>query len=139
MKNEVWSHQTQLRVRGYELDSYRHVNHAVYANYLEQARWEFLAEQGLSLAKLDQMKRWPVVVRLEIDYKRPAFIDQVLTVRSRVSKVGGASFEISHEIIHDLALVVSARVIAAIIDETGKATRVPDEFRRLQDLPGTSS
>lgn len=34
-------------VRGYELDSFGHVNHAVYLNYMEQARWEIVRELGL--------------------------------------------------------------------------------------------
>jgi len=36
-----------FEVRGYELDSFGHVNHAVYLNYMEQARWEIVRELGL--------------------------------------------------------------------------------------------
>ena len=36
-----------FKVRGYELDSFGHVNHAVYLNYMEQARWEIVRELGL--------------------------------------------------------------------------------------------
>jgi len=36
----------RLSVRGYELDSYNHVNNAVYLNYYEQARWQLMKETG---------------------------------------------------------------------------------------------
>jgi YbgC/YbaW family acyl-CoA thioester hydrolase len=40
----------RIRVRGYELDSYGHVNNAVFFNYFEQARWEFFQVHGLLTA-----------------------------------------------------------------------------------------
>ena len=135
MPPEPWTHRTTLRVRGYELDSYRHVNHAIYPSYLEQARWELLSAHGLSLGELDRMKRWPVVVRLEMDYKKPALIDQELEIFSRISRIGRASFEVDHEIRFEGALVVRAKITAAVIDETGRATRIPEEFQRMVYAP----
>jgi YbgC/YbaW family acyl-CoA thioester hydrolase len=129
-----WNHRTKLRVRGYELDSYRHVNHAVYLSYLEQARWEYLSACGLSLLELDRIKRWPVVVHLEMNYKKPAFMDDELEILSRVHAVGRSSLTIEHEIHCRGALLLSGKVTAAIIDETGKATRVPEEFQRMATL-----
>lgn len=131
MERSLWNHETQLRVRGYELDSYRHVNHAVYLNYLEQARWEFLSEGGLSLRKLDELKRWPVVVRAEIDYKKPALMDDVLTIRSRIPRLGNSSFDIEQEISCGDSLIARSKITAAVIDETGRPTRIPEEFKRL--------
>jgi len=134
MDSTTWNHRTKLRVRGYELDSYRHVNHAVYLSYLEQARWEYLSACQLSLPELDRLKRWPVVVHLEMNYKKPALMDDELEILSRVSKLGRASMEIEHEIHCNGSLILSGRVTAAIIDETGKATRLPEEFLRMATL-----
>jgi YbgC/YbaW family acyl-CoA thioester hydrolase len=134
MDTASWNHRTRLRVRGYELDSYRHVNHAVYLSYLEQARWEYLSASGLSLAELDRMKRWPVVVRLEMNYKKPALMDDELEIFSRVTQLGRASMEIEHEIRCNGSLILSGKVVAAITDETGKATRVPEAFERMTTL-----
>ncbi len=134
MDSTTWNHRAKLRVRGYELDSYRHVNHAVYLSYLEQARWEYLSACGLSLSELDRLQRWPVVVHLEMNYKKPALMDDELEIFSRVSKLGRASMEIEHEIRCNGALILSGKVVAAIIDETGKATRLPEEFHRMASL-----
>jgi len=63
------SYRTHLIVRGYELDSYQHVNNAVYLNYLEQARWEFFRDQGF-LGMLEQQHLFLVVIEINIRYQR---------------------------------------------------------------------
>jgi len=44
----------ETEVRGYELDSYEHLNNAVYINYTEQARWKILYDEGLLKSLLDK-------------------------------------------------------------------------------------
>lgn len=57
----------QLSVRGYELDAYGHVNHAVYVNYFEQARWEIFKQTGL-LDHLNDHRQLLVVTEMQIRY-----------------------------------------------------------------------
>ncbi len=60
-------HEYYLEVRGYELDSFNHVNNAVYLNYLEVARWKFLQE----IKWLDYMLReslQAIVIETTIKY-----------------------------------------------------------------------
>ncbi len=128
-----WNHRYSLKVRGYELDSYRHVNHAIYLSYLEQARWDYLASRGLTLKKLDEIQRWPVVVHLEIDYLKSALMDDELVIWSRLADLGRASLEIEHEIQRDGKPIVRAKIRAAIIDENGRASALPTEYRALAE------
>ncbi len=132
MDTSGWTHETRLRVRGYELDSYRHVNHAVYLSYLEHARWELLAGAGWTLDELDRIKRWPVVVHLEIRYRKSALMDDELLILSRVPHVGRATFDVEHEIRRNGELLIEARIRAAVIDEMGRPSRIPDEFKSLR-------
>jgi acyl-CoA thioester hydrolase len=74
-------HQTVLSVRGYELDSYGHVNNAVYLQYLEQARWVFMKEKGL----LDQIFKdglFLVVVDTHIRYVQEANLFDELVIET---------------------------------------------------------
>lgn len=73
--------------RGYELDSYGHVNNAVYLNYFEHARWEFFRELGLLtlLAELDVVA---VVTEIRIRYQREVKIFDELTIDSQCNPEG---------------------------------------------------
>jgi len=63
----------ELEARGYELDSYGHVNNSVYFNYTEQARWdvfrnlglyEMLASKGLKIVLVENQMKYIRQVRL---------------------------------------------------------------------------
>lgn len=73
-----------LQVRGYELDSYGHVNNAVYLNYMEQARWALFRETGI--LDLCINNEWLMVVAdIHIRYSREALLFDPLTVHTSLS------------------------------------------------------
>jgi YbgC/YbaW family acyl-CoA thioester hydrolase len=67
--------------RGYELDSYNHINNAVYLNYFEHARWEFFRQADLYdfLLKNDNL---PVVTDVHIRYQREIRLFDELMIES---------------------------------------------------------
>lgn len=67
--------------RGYELDSYNHVNHAVYLNYFEQARWEILKELDL-INYLKENKYLLIVSDIHIRYMREIKIFDELVIKT---------------------------------------------------------
>ena len=80
-------HRMALVVRGYELDSYGHVNNAVYLQYFEQARWEFMKDQGM-LEKITGDELFLVVVDTHIRYMRESslFDELVIETSCKVEK-----------------------------------------------------
>ena len=70
-----------LTARGYELDSYNHINNAVYLNYFEHARWEFFRQLGLS-DFLKENDNLPVVTDLHIRYQREIKLFDELRIES---------------------------------------------------------
>jgi YbgC/YbaW family acyl-CoA thioester hydrolase len=75
----------KLNVRGYELDSYGHVNNAVYLNYFEQARWEILREKELLKWFMDN-HLFLVVTEMKVRYSSEAKLFDELLIRTRVAK-----------------------------------------------------
>jgi YbgC/YbaW family acyl-CoA thioester hydrolase len=67
--------------RGYELDSFNHINNAVYLNYFEHARWEFLREMGLYDLIMDNGIKL-VVTDIHVRYQREIRIFDELKVES---------------------------------------------------------
>ena len=81
---------TQLRVRHYEMDALRHVNNAVYQNYLEQAAIEHSEHLGLTLDVYRELGGVFVMRRIEIDYLRPAVAGDTLEVRTWLQEMRGS-------------------------------------------------
>lgn len=128
-------HTTELTVRSYELDPFDHVNHAVYLNYLEQARWESLAAGGFP-ASLLKAQDWAIhVVRLEVEYRKPCFQDQRLRVRTRTDHVRKTAVTLAQSIFRiddgpDADPAVRALVTTVFMGADGRPMRIPEQARR---------
>ena len=79
------------RVRFRDLDPMGHVNNAVFLTYLEQARVAFFSEMGAATG-LEDMNM--IVARVEIDFKAPVRLGQVVEVSVRTSRFGTKSFDL---------------------------------------------
>jgi YbgC/YbaW family acyl-CoA thioester hydrolase len=124
-------HICRLEVRGYELDSYKHVNHAVYLSYLEHARWKLLQDAGILRDDLDRWQRWPVIAHADVTYLKPTFIGDALEVRSEVIEHGRTYFVVGQTIARDGTPVLRARMRVVIVNEKGRPAEAPPEIRRL--------
>jgi YbgC/YbaW family acyl-CoA thioester hydrolase len=132
-----------LTVRSYELDVFGHVNHAVYLNYLELARFDALEEGGFPPQMLEE-NGWAIhVVRVEVDYLKPTFQGQILRVQTQVERFRNTSMTIAQEIRRlvdgpnaDPAL--RSRVTIVWIGQDGRPVRIPAQARQSLggDLPG---
>jgi acyl-CoA thioester hydrolase len=70
-------------VRGYELDSFGHVNNAVYMNYIEQAQWEMLRKTD-TFSYLQENGIVPAIIEINIRYIREAKIFDEMVIKSRI-------------------------------------------------------
>lgn len=126
------SFRVPFQVRDYECDLQGIVNNAVYQHYLEHARHEFLRSCGLSFADLTAQGIHLVVVRAELDYRRPLRPGDRFEVRlrcQRLSKVRGLFLqEILRE---DGERMLAARIEWTAVDPAGKPQRLD---KRLDPL-----
>ena len=126
MSDKVYT--TNITVRSYECDSYSHVNNAVYLNYLEHARMDFLHQIGFEYKKVVAAGWIMPVTHIDIHYKNSAVLDDDLTVESKSVKLGAVSGTI-HQIIkkNDGAVCAEAEVTWATVKD-GKLTPLPKEY-----------
>jgi thioesterase-3 len=89
---------THIKIRGYHLDLYGHVNNARYLEFLEEGRWSF-AEENLDFKVWERLGLVFSVVNININYRRPAFLGEVIEIRTWISRIGKASATIRQEII----------------------------------------
>ena len=121
-----------LRVRTYECDSNGHVNNANYLHYLEYARYELLRDVGFDYMAMIEAGYGIYVARIEIDYKKPARIDDELSIKSWPIKKGAVSGIIAQEIWRGEDMLIQAKVTWAFVDSKGIPTKIPPEW----DKPG---
>ncbi len=125
-------HSLLARVYYADTDFSGLVYHARYLEFLERGRSDYLRLAGVRHTELLEGTRgerivW-VVRRMEIDFIRPARMDDVLTIDTRTEKISGARIFMAQEIRRGDETLVKARVEAAIIGENGRPKRFPDEW-----------
>ena len=116
-------HAIKIKVRGYHLDMYQHVNNARYLEFLEEARWHYV-ESKLDLQGWIKDGLGFVVVNININYRKPASLNQILEIKSEMSKISHRSATIKQEIFLDgtTILIADVMVTFVIVDvHTGKA------------------
>ena len=129
--------QTTIKVRGYHLDVYQHVNNARYLEFLEEARWEWL-EEVEAFHWLQEQKLAFVVVNININYRRPAVLGDVLTIDSEITQLNGKSGIIAQRVLlaGQETVVADAALTFVCIDlRIQKAVALEGELReRLMRL-----
>lgn len=106
--------QTQIKVRGYHLDVYQHVNNARYLEFLEEARWDGL-ENSDSFQWMTAHNIAFVVVNININYRRPAVLSDLLTITSQLQQLNGKSGILSQVItLEPEGLVVADALITFV-------------------------
>lgn len=130
--------QTTIKVRGYHLDVYQHVNNARYLEFLEEARWQWLEEVDAFHWLMQQQLAF-VVVNININYRRPAVLGDVLQIESEVSQLNSKSGIIAQRVLldSDQTVVVADALLTFVCIElrTQKAVPLEGELReRLSAL-----
>lgn len=124
--------ETTIGVRTSELDAFGHVNHAVYLNYFEHARFEALSEAGFSWSVLAE-REWAIfVVRIEVDYLAEAKREDELLIRTWAESFRRTSLVLAQEMVRaddPSTTVARARVKAVWIGPDRKPMRVPEDVR----------
>ena len=81
MSNHVFEYP--VTIRELHLDSFGHVNNAVYAQLYEEARWDFITKNGFGLDRINELQIGPVILDMKIRFKRELLNREVITIKSR--------------------------------------------------------
>lgn len=109
------------------------VYHARYLHFMERARTDYLRSLGVEQSNLfassDEGLAF-MVHRMEIDFKAPARMDDIVTVLTRTEKAGGAKMILEQEIRRGDQLLIAAKVIIAVVNRHGRPRRLPEDLAR---------
>ncbi len=121
-----------MQVRDYECDLQGVVNNAVYQNYLEHCRHEYLKTLGIDFAELTGQGVHLVLVRAELDYKFPLRSGDRFRVGTTIERVSPLRFAFEQDIFRypDQRLVLHAKIIGTAVNEKGRP-QLPERLAKI--------
>ena len=122
-------HELPQRVYFEDTDFSGRVYHARYLHFMERGRSDYLRLLGIHHRELAEKGLTFAVSRMEIDFLRPASIDDVLIVRTAAKETSGARVVVAQEILCGEERLVDATVTVALIGPGGRAARLPPDIR----------
>jgi len=118
-----------LKVYYEDTDSGGVVYYANYLKFLERARTEALFSIGFSNKKVQENYNSLIIVKsCNIEYKKPAHLEDELKVRSFVKSITKTSFFMNQIITKDEEIIVEAQVHLVFVNKDGKPVKIPDEI-----------
>ena len=121
----------EMAVRDYECDMQGIVNNSVYQNYFEHVRHEYLKSIGIDFKSYTEKGIHLVVVRAELDYKKPLKSGDVFLVRLQLVQESKLRFAFFQDIIReDEEVAVKAKIIGVALNRQGRP-HIPSEFNEI--------
>tara|TARA_B100000989_G_scaffold210523_1_gene159714 strand:+ start:759 stop:1214 length:456 start_codon:yes stop_codon:yes gene_type:complete len=133
-KNEsnIWPISTEIKVNWGDMDALGHVNHSVYAKWMETVRMMYFSEIGM-MNLYDDSNIGPILARIEIDYELPIVFPDVVTVSTSVSRIGNSSFDMRYKIeslSNNGKSAATGSVVCVVLDySSGMPHKIPLKLR----------
>ena len=121
-------HQLPVRIYYEDTDFTGIVYHANYLRYLERGRSDFFRAVGISHTELAQQDTGFAVIRMELDFKCAAKIDDALVVRTLYERVEGVRLHVSQRITRGDETLLEAKAVAVCISLSGRPRRPTAEM-----------
>ena len=119
----------KLKIYYEDTDSGGVVYYANYLKFLERARTEALFSIGFSNKKIQNLFKSLIIVKsCNIEYKKPAYLEDELKVRSFVKSITKTSFFMNQIITKNDDVIVESQVHLVFTNKDGKPVKIPDEI-----------
>jgi acyl-CoA thioester hydrolase len=123
------SDEITIRVRYAETDRMGLVHHANYIVYFETGRTELLRNRGHSYRELEDAGHYLVIVEIGCKFKRPAYYDDLLTLKTIVERVTHVKIVHRYELRRDGLLLAEGHSTLACVDREGRPQPLPEILR----------
>lgn len=122
-----------IRVYYEDTDAGGVVYHSNYLNFMERARTEWLRALGFEQTVVKEELGVIIVIHsLSINFKRPAYFNDMLEVNCNLANIGRSSIEMAHTITRDGVLLIEAQVKAAFVNVASfKPVGIPEEMKQI--------
>jgi acyl-CoA thioester hydrolase len=87
MENKIFEYQ--LTIKEFHLDTFGHVNNATYLQIYEEARWEFISQNGYGLATIKTTGLGPVVLEINLRFLKELCLREKVIIYSQMAEYSG--------------------------------------------------
>jgi acyl-CoA thioester hydrolase len=112
-------HSYRVQILEHHLDSFGHVNNAVYMQLFEQARWDLITARGFGSDTIAELKQGPVILDAHIQYRKELRNREWITIESEI-------------VPSEKPLIFNIHQV--MVKEDGKAASIADFSGGLMDL-----
>ena len=127
--------EVTIRVRYAETDRMGLLHHANYLIYFEQGRTELLRSGGMSYKDLEDQGFLLVLTKIEVKYRWPAHFDDLLTLKTIVTRTTSVRIDHRYELYCEGRLLAEGASTLACVDRDGRPQGLPDFLRERKEQP----
>jgi acyl-CoA thioester hydrolase len=127
-------HETKIRVRYVETDKMGIVHHSNYPIWFEIGRSEYCRSKGFSYRDMeDKDNALLVVTEIYCRYKAPAFYEDEITIRTKVSEIRSRSVKFSYQIFResDNTILAEGETLHVVTDSNQKVKTLPEIYKKM--------
>lgn len=124
-------HEIEFRVRYCDTDAMGFLHHSNYIRYFEVGRTELFRAQGGSYREMEERGFFLVVASFTCRYHLPARYDDLLTLKTALTKISAAKLQHKYEVFRDSELLATAESVLACVDKDGKIQKMREVFSHL--------
>jgi len=128
IRENMYCHETKIRVRYAETDQMGVVHHSTYALYYEESRTEAIRKLGYSYREIEEKGIFMPVIDLKIKYIKPSRYDDLLTIKTFVRELPNSSLKFEYETYNaDGQCINKGETTLAFINrQTNRPCRAPE-------------
>ncbi|MFO7939088.1 MAG: acyl-CoA thioesterase [Bacteroidales bacterium] len=127
---EIYKHETEIQLRFNDIDMLGHVSNSIYQNYFDLARTAYF-KQALS-SPINWKETALVLASIKIDYKKPIFFDEQVSVVTRVYHLGNKSLKMHQKLINKITReehAINDAVLVAFNFNNNQPVLVPEMWK----------
>ena len=125
--------EMEIKVRGFHLDLYQHVNNARYLEFMEQARWDFFDQLGVSKQSVQNALAF-IIYNINIDFVHPAIMNDQLIIKTIISEIRKSKMTIQQLItLKDHSKSIATATVSLVLKDqkTNKLISIEQHFPQL--------
>ncbi len=126
----MYIHETQYRVRYGDTDQMKYVYYGHYARLFEIGRVEAMRALGFSYRQFEEEGVMMPVLDLHCNYLKPAFYDELLTIRTTVTEMPGVRIHFQYDILNEAGehIHLGKTTLVFVQMHTNRPCRIPEHF-----------